>query len=123
MGACYGFDLLTAGLVLEKKKLIPFDNPVKLRLIAAVPYEEQAAEWTEADRDIYYDTLALCDEVVTLNTRYRRGCFHERNRWMVDRASRLVCYHDGSASGTGYTVLYAQKKGLEIVNLFDSSVE
>lgn len=123
MGACYGFDLMCARQVLCRKRVLkPGDSP-KLRLIAAVPYEEQAVKWSEADRELYYNTLAECDDVVTLNTHYKQGCFYERNRWMADRASRLICYYDGQGGGTGYTVDYARKKGLAIINLFEPTAE
>lgn len=123
IGACYGFDLMCAQQVLYRKRVLKQGDPPKIRLIAAVPYEEQAAKWSEADRELYYNTLAECDDVVTLNTHYKQGCFYERNRWMVDRASRLICYYDGGNSGTGHTVDYARKKGLEIINLLTSTIE
>ena len=43
MGACYGFDLMAAQEILRRKKVIQIGStPPKLKLIAAVPYEEQA---------------------------------------------------------------------------------
>ena len=119
-GACYGFDLLAAEQVLLRKQVADHIGHPKIRLIAAVPHEHQAIHWKTADREQYYDTLAQCDEVVTLNTHYRQGCFHERNRWMIDRASRLICCYDGSGGGTGYTVDYARKSGLTIINLCET---
>ena len=38
---------------------------------------------------------------------------------MVDNSSRLICYYNGCSGGTAFTVRYAGKKGLEIVNLFE----
>ncbi len=119
-GACYGFDLLCADIVLRRKHVIQFHNPQKIRLIAVVPFEEQAKNWKESDREIYYDTLAQCDDVITLNTRYKQGCYHERNRYMVDRSNKLICYYDGGFGGTAYTVNYAEKQNLEITNLYEN---
>lgn len=116
-GACYGFDLLCAEQVLLRKKIIQYKNPVNIKLIAAVPFEEQAAKWNEQDREKYFNILSKCDDVVILNKHYRTGCYHERNRYMVDNSSKLICYYDGSGGGTGYTVEYAKKRSIQIVNL------
>ncbi|MDR2340590.1 MAG: DUF1273 domain-containing protein [Deltaproteobacteria bacterium] len=118
MGACYGFDLLAAEMILNRQQTVSIGNGGKIYLIAAVPFEGQADDFSQTDQDLYYKVLDQCDEVVTLNPDYRRGCFAERNRWMVDRASHLICYFDGKPSGTGHTVKYAKKNGLSIVNLY-----
>lgn len=120
VGVCYGFDLLCADVVLQRKRVIKFPDPQIIKLIAVVPYEEQAKNWKESDREIYYNTLAQCDEVITLNTHYKQGCYHERNRYMVDRSSKLICYLDGSSGGTAYTVKYAEQKQLQITNLYEA---
>ncbi|MEA5057272.1 MAG: SLOG family protein [Anaerotignum propionicum] len=119
-GACYGFDLLCANVVLQRKRVIKLADPKTIKLIAVVPFEEQAKNWKESDREIYYDTLAQCDEVITLSTRYTQGCYHERNRYMVDHSNKLICYHDGSSGGTAYTVKYAEQKQLQIINLYEA---
>lgn len=68
--------------------------------------------------EAYFNILGKCDEVITLSTRYHRKCYHERNRYMVDNSSRLICYYDGSDGGTGYTVNYALNSKIEIINLY-----
>ena len=116
-GACYGFDLICAEQVLLRKKIIQYKNPVYIKLIAVVPFEEQAAKWKEQDRDKYFNILSKCDGVIILNKHYRIGCYHERNRYMVDNSSKFICYYNGSGGGTGYTVEYAKKRAIQIVNL------
>ena len=44
--------------------------------------------------------------------------FSERNKWMVDRSAKLISYYNGEAGGTRSTVLYAEKSGVRVVNLF-----
>ena len=102
-GACYGFDLLAAQLVLMRSKILVLDNPKHITLIAVVPFEEQAARWSETNREIYYSTLQYCDEVIMLHTKFEKGCYHERNRYMVDRSSQMITYYDGTPGGTAYT--------------------
>ncbi len=119
-GACYGFDLMCADIVAKRKRVIKMSDPKNIKLIAVVPFEEQATRWKESDREIYYDTLPQCDEVITLNTHYKQGCYHERNRYMVNHSSRLICYYDKSGGGTAYTVKYAEQKQLQIINLYEA---
>ena len=119
-GACYGFDLLCADIVAKRKRVIKMSDPKIIKLIAVIPCEEQAARWKESDREIYYDTLPHCDEVITLNTHYKQGCYHERNRYMVDRCSKMIAYYNGGSGGTAYTINYAKTNGLEITNLYES---
>ena len=45
---------------------------------------------------------------------------HKRNRHLVDNSSVCVCYLNKENGGTAYTVDYAGKKGLEIINLVKS---
>lgn len=48
---------------------------------------------------------------------YTKGCMHKRNRHLVDNSSVCVCYLNRESGGTAYTVNYAKKNGLEIINL------
>jgi uncharacterized phage-like protein YoqJ len=60
-GMALGVDQWAAESVLEHKKKHPH-----IKLIAVLPFEAQAAKWSEAQRDRHFDTLPLCDDVVTL---------------------------------------------------------
>ena len=59
----------------------------------------------------------LADKVVYTEQAYTRGCMHKRNRHLVDNSSVCVCYLNRESGGTAYTVDYAGKQGLEIINL------
>ena len=48
---------------------------------------------------------------------YTAGCMHKRNRHLVDNSSVCVCYLTKDSGGTAYTVRYARKRGLEVINL------
>ncbi len=67
--------------------------------------------------------MSKCDDVIVLNKHYKSGCYHERNRYMVDNSSKLICYYDGSSGGTRYTVGYAKKQSIEIINLCNDYTE
>ena len=55
--------------------------------------------------------------MVYVSRQYTRGCMHERNRHLVDNSSVCVCYLNRESGGTAYTVDYAEKQGLEVINL------
>lgn len=63
-GGAYGFDLMAAEEVLKKKVLIDLQNPRHIRLIAIIPFEEQAVRFSVADHERYYEIMPKCDEVI-----------------------------------------------------------
>ena len=119
-GCARGMDIVFGTQVLLlKKTACP-----NIRLIGVVPHEGQANHWTETWRERYFDLLEQADDVVTLSTRYFSGCYHARNRYMVDAADALlaVC-RKGTSGGTQYTVKYAWQKNREIVVIDPDSLE
>lgn len=122
-GACYGFDLICAEQLLKRRQIVRYADPLIIKLIAVVLFEDQAVRWKEQDRDKYFNILSKCDDVIILNKHYKSGCYYERNRYMVDNSSKLICYYDGSGGGTKYTVEYAEKQSVQIVNLCKNYVK
>lgn len=118
-GGCYGFDLLAAEVVDYRRRVIKPTDPHNIQLIAAIPFENQANDWSEDDRNKYFDILSKCDDTIMISQKYKRGCYYERNRYMVDNSSRLICYCADSKGGTKYTLDYAKKNGLQITNLYE----
>ena len=118
-GMALGVDTWGAEMILEFKKQRP-----DLQLIAVLPCETQANKWSVEQRERYFDTLAECDDVITLNARYTPQCMLERNRYMVDHAQYLLAVYDGGAKGgTAYTVRYAREKKREIIVIRPDTLE
>jgi uncharacterized phage-like protein YoqJ len=107
-GGAQGFDMLAALVVLETPG-------VSLTLI--LPCREQTSRWQPVDIGFYNDVLDRANEVIYTADSYSAGCYHLRNRRLVEESSILVCYFTGKAGGTAYTVDYAKKNNLEIINL------
>lgn len=119
-GGALGFDTEAsiAVLKLKKKKY----KHIKLHVYA--PCQEQDARWNPRDRRLYREILLHADYVDMPNAPYNNQCMKIRNYKMVDNSAYLIAYFDGTfASGTGQTVRYAEKCGLEIVNLYASAKE
>lgn len=83
-------------------------------LEAVIPCEEQAARWSERDRDRYFALVSACDDETLVQRHYDRGCMFRRNRYLVDHAARLIAVYDGMLGGTMYTISYAMKQGLDL---------
>ena len=94
------------------------DRRAGVTVEAAIPCEEQCARWSEGARNRYFDLVGHCDRETMVQRHYDRGCMLRRNRYMVDRSSRLIAVYDGLLlGGTMYTVSYAMKQGLKVVLL------
>ena len=51
---------------------------------------------------------------------YGPGCLFERNRRLVDGSGICLCYLTAETGGTAYTVRYARKQGLPVINLAET---
>lgn len=111
-GGALGFDCLAAQTVLRLRESCP-----AMRLILVLPCLTQTRGWPAADVQEYERIKAQADKVVYTAQDYSKGCMHKRNRHLVDNSSVCVCYLNRESGGTAYTVRYARKKGLEIINL------
>lgn len=120
-GGAVGWDALAALTVLKLRESYP---EVKLHLVLPCPFEEQSAKWNEAQKAEYQHILSLADSVEQVSDRYYNGCMKARNARLVELASDYcICYWNPKhyRSGTGQTVRMAQKKGIEVINLFEMS--
>ena len=116
IGMADGFDLLSASIFYELKDAGQI--PENIRFTAVLPFAEHrpALSWLE----IHQTVLKEADEVITIAANYSSQAFLARNRFMVDHSTRLISYYTGLTGGTAYTVKYAEKKGLQIINLAES---
>lgn len=113
-GGALGFDTMAARTILALKRQ---NKKIQLHLI--LPCKEQDKYWNSSDHFTYQKILWESDSVEYVSDQYFRGCMHERNRQLVNHASFCICYLTNSTGGTAFTVNYARKKGLTIINLAD----
>lgn len=111
-GMAVGFDLAAAEAVLDCRAARP-----GMRLVAVIPFRGQERSFSPADRERYGRIAAAADETAVLAPGYRTGCYAVRNNYLVDHASVLVAWYDGSPGGTRYTVRRAERRGLELQQL------
>ena len=111
-GGALGFDTLAAQTVLELKEIFPH-----IRLILVLPCLSQTKGWREVDIAEYERIKAAADKVVLTSNEYTPGCMHERNRHLVNYSSLCICYLTKPDGGSAYTVKYAEKTGIPVINI------
>lgn len=109
-GGALGFDTIAAKCVTSLKK--DFEN---IRLVLALPCENQAKGWKETDVREYNKIIDSADEVIYVSKEYYQGCMRKRNRFMVDESRVCVAYLKRTAGGTAYTVSYAVEQNREVI--------
>ena len=110
-GMAQGFDLSAAESVLLYKE------KYNVKLIACLPCPEQSETFTSKNKARYNSVLEKCDEIVVVSSEYYKGCMHARDRYLVDSCDFLVCFLRKKSGGTYYTVNYAKKLNIKIIEL------
>ena len=111
-GGAKGFDYLAAKSILRVQKKFP-----DIKLIIVVPCENYYSSWPKSERDSYLELMNEAHKVKVMSDHYYRGCMQVRNRHLVDNSSVCVCYKYKNDGGTAFTVEYARKQGLTVLNV------
>lgn len=112
-GGAVGFDTLAACRVIVAKKRLP---DIRLRL--ALPCRNQTEKWIKTDDiALYKHILGFAEKVDYITDFYTSTCMLERNRFMVDRSALCIAYCTKQKGGSAYTVNYAKKEGLGVINI------
>lgn len=114
-GMARGVDIWAAQIVLQLRQT---NNNIKL--ICALPFIGFEKSRSLPERQLYENILESADYVKLVCNRYFPGCFQIRNQYMVNNSSRVIAAYNGSAGGTRNTIRYAERKNIEIVNLFEN---
>ena len=104
------FDVSAASSVKRVQKLLGDQNS---SLILVQPYKMK----DDPDYENYYDELLYpIDPKV-----HFKAAIPLRNRWLIDNADLLICFvTEDSKGGAAATLRYAEKSGIEIINLANS---
>ena len=117
-GGALGFDTEAAVEIIKLRK--KQYKHIKLHIYA--PCQGQDARWHARDQRLYREILSRADYVDMPEIPYNNQCMKIRNYKMVDNSAYMIAYYDGTfASGTGQTVRYGERCGLEIVNLYGAN--
>lgn len=101
-GMARGVDIWAAEIVLQLR-----DKGCQIHLTCAIPYEGVETSWTADWQQRYRSVLQSADAVNYVCVSRCRGCYHIRNRWLVDHSSRIIAVCNGQPGGTRNTIDYA----------------
>ena len=103
----YGVGLYAAEIINALR-----DNTPELLLFCVTPYEEQAAKWTPALRERYFDMLVKCTHVTAVYTHKQPGAQLEAYRTIIRQSDMVLAVYDPvSARGddADKAITYAQE--------------
>ena len=114
VGGAVGFDMLAAEYLLHLKA----HEEQQIRIISVLPYPQwqETTDWTEELRLREAAILRASDKVVHVRPAYEKGVYLLRDRTLVDGSAHCVSYCTRSRTGTAYTVKYAMKRGVKVLN-------
>lgn len=114
-GGARGFDAVAAEAVLALREKYP-----QIHLILVLPFPrpyERERGWTEADIQRHEGQKKRASQVIYTQQAYTSGCYHKRDRYLVDFSSVCLCYQYKTTGGTAYTAAYAREKGRQIISI------
>ena len=112
-GLAKGADLWYGMLIFSLKEQYP-----NIKLIGMSPYRGEVKHFHDRDLFEYGNVTRACDRLIFISEKYSSSCYQKRNREMVDHSSKLIGVVRDYKSGTGMTIRYAKKKGLN-TNIID----
>ena len=118
IGGAYGFDCLAGEEILKIRQYMP---SLYFLVILPCPFEIFTHKWNEEDKQKLEYIMLNAFTSFPLQNEYTKDCYKKRNQHLINNSRYCVCYYDvnNSRSGTAQTVRMAEKKGIEIINMFD----
>lgn len=112
VGGAIGFDTIAAQTILSLKNTYSF-----IELYLVLPSPDYGHNWDEYNKKIFNNIKDSSDKIIHASTKKVKGCNHIRNRYLIDNSSICIAYSNIETGGSAYTVKYAQKKGIKVINL------
>lgn len=103
----YGIPLWAAEIIILSEQ-----SCAGLQLHIVMPYEEQAAHWSEELRDRWFRVHEKADSVTLASTRFHPDYYSETDRMMIEKSDLLVIC--GKETDLPDAARYAEMQGIEI---------
>ena len=116
-GMSRGFDLWAAEVVLSLQK-----EGLPIELWAAIAFPDMQEYWEPQWQERYETVLQQASQTFSVMNDYTPNCYTMRDRFLAEQSSMCICFFDGKPGGTQYTVNYARKRGLTIINLAEAQL-
>ena len=93
INAEYGIPLWAGEILTGLRQILVSSHRVHI----CVPYEEQAARWSDEVRERYYNLHETADSVTMLRTRYTENCYQETDHFMLNQSVMLLTDNSNAA--------------------------
>lgn len=113
VGGALGYDTLAADMLFRLRDT----EFSQIRVILVYPFDGYINRWTAAQQANHAQMLPKYDKCVCAAPNGSREAYLARNRHLVDGSAFCICYCAHDASGTAYTVNYAEHKKLQVINV------
>lgn len=114
-----GCELWSGKIVLSLKEDSDYQN-LGIRLVAVLASEEQANDWDDDTRDLYFDSLAKCDEVIYTSNQLLDDGLLLRNGYLAKHTECLVAVFSGDKNSNTADLIkriQSQDKGIVMIPL------
>ena len=111
VGMAIGFDTECFKVLEEIRK------EKEIYIIGCIPCKNQDYKFNLSQKKEYERLKKEADDLILVSENYSTYCMQKRNRFMVDNCFVLVSYLRKNTGGTFYTVKYAEKVGIPIINI------
>ena len=111
VGGMGDFDGLCSSAVRRAKRSNP-EKQISLELV--LPYLTQELNENKQFYETSYDDVIIPIELAEV---HYKSAITKRNRWMVEKSDWLVAFVYRDFGGAYTTLRYAERKGLQIINL------
>lgn len=111
-GGALGMDQFAAEIVVELREKYPW---IILEMVS--PFDEQAAKWPLKYRARLASLYGEADMITQISHEYTKGCYFQRNRYLVENADLVLAAYDGQPGGTAMTCGYAEELGVPVMRV------
>ena len=110
-GMCYGWDLIGAEKAYEKN----------ISFVGYLPFPDFGNSWKKEYKEQLETSIEYAHQIKLISENYHKGCFHDRDRAMVDDCDVVFALLNPEAKkgGTKYTVDYSKKMNKPVFNFWD----
>lgn len=113
VGGALGFDTIAAETLFRLRDC----EGLKIKIILVAPFKGYNNLWAKEEKKKFDVNITKYDKVVFVSSVASKDAFLARNRHLINYSSVCITYLIDEYSGTGYTIKYAIKEGLNIINI------
>lgn len=107
-----GVERLAAEIIIELKHLYP-----NIILEGVIPYENLAENWSEEQRDRYFDIMSKVDIETLLQYHYTKDCNRKLIKYLMRKSQLVLAVGNVETDKIGKTVTYARSIGKIVVHI------